>query len=396
VEQPDLKPFAGFHSDDTHDLLERLRAERPATPLTLPDGRVSWLLTRYEDVRQALADPRLVKDGLTAPLGFRPRLTPDMADVMSRMLLSVDPPDHTRLRRLIQPVFTGRRIEALTASITDIAGRLVDDLARPGEHDFLAEFAFPLPIQVISELIGVPREDHDTFVNWADIVIAGPFRAAELPAATTELIAYLRDLVAARRDRPATDMTSMLVAAQDDEDDLTENEVVATLVLLLLAGYDTTANLLGNGVHLLLDQRDRWDLLRADRDLLPAAIEEMLRFESPVQLATHRVAAEDVEYAGRTIPAGTVVLLSLLSANRDERRFGSGMSFEPSRLEKSHVAFGHGIHHCLGAPLARLEARVAFTTLFDRLPHLRLADGFQPRWRPVALMHGLEELPVVA
>ncbi|MEU8256620.1 cytochrome P450 [Micromonospora inaquosa] len=364
------------------------------TPLRLPDGRTGWLLTRHDDVRRALADPRLVKDGLLSPLGFRPQLPPDIYAASAQNMLTVDPPDHTRLRRLVQGAFTARRIARLTPAITAIADQLIDELDTPGPHDLVSKFAFPLPITVISELLGVPAGDRDSFMESASIIAAGAHRSRELPGAMIGMIGYIRDLVAAKRRHPGADLISALISERDSGDQLTEDELVSTVYLLLLAGYDTTANLIGNGAWLLLDDPTRWSAVRADPDQMSQVVEEVLRYESPVQLGTHRMTTEDVTYGGQTIPAGSTVLLSILAAHRDPGQYTEPEAFDAARERRPHLAFGHGIHHCLGAPLARLEAQIAFTRLVSRLPELRLVEGFAPRWRASALMHGLDELLV--
>ncbi|GIG00168.1 cytochrome P450 [Catellatospora citrea] len=377
-----------------HSELADYRQRRPVAPLRLPDGRTGWLLTRHDDVRRALADPRLVKDGLLSPLGFRPQLPPDIYAATAQNMLAVDPPNHTRLRRLVQGAFSARRIGRLTPAVTTIADRLIDELDTPGTHDLLAEFAFPLPITVISELLGVPAGDRGIFMGSASIIVSGPNRGRELPGAMIAMIDYIRGLVSSKRRQPGDDLVSALISERDGGDRLTEDELVSTVYLLLLAGYDTTANLIGNGALLLLDDRTRWSGVRADPDRLPQVVEEVLRYESPVQLGTHRVATEDVEYGDQVIPAGSTVLLSILAAHRDAGQYTAPEAFDPARERNPHLAFGHGIHHCLGAPLARMEARIAFSRLVARLPELRLAEGFAPRWRRSALMHGLEELLV--
>jgi len=396
VDDLSQQPFVGFFLDDPHEVLRRIRVEQPVAPLPLPDGRTGWLVTRYDDVRRALADPRLSKGGLISPLGLRPPMPPDVWSASERHLLASDPPDHTRLRRLVQAAFTTHRVEAMSGAIGGIVDRLLDGLATPGQHDLVREVAFPLPIAVICELLGVPAADRATFREWADVIVAGAARIAEAPAARVALLAYLREQLTAKRADPGPDLLSALVAASEDGDRLSEDELTSTALVLLIAGYDTTANLIGDGAYRLLVERDRWEALRREPHLLAPAIDEMLRYDSPVQLATHRTATEDVTIGGRTIPGGSTVLLSLLSANRDAARFTGPDVFDPHRPGNSHLGFGHGIHYCLGAPLARLEARVVFAALLARYPDMRLVDGFVPRWRPSTLMHALESLPVIA
>jgi cytochrome P450 len=388
------EPFGGFFGEDVYDVLSLFREQHPVATLTLLDGRTGWLISRHDDVRRALTDPRLAKDGLLSPVGYRPVVPPDIDEATRHHMLVVNPPDHTRLRRALQPAFTPRAMDALAPAVRAITDRLLTEFTRPGTHDLMAEVAFPLPIAVIAELLGVPAEDRNAFARWSHIMVDGAARRDELPAAQAGLVAYIRRLVAAKRECPAADLISML-AADGDEQRLADNELFSTVYLLLLAGHDTTAALIGNGAYRMLEDRGRWEMLRSRPQLLPAAIEEMLRYDSPVQLSTHRVAIEDVTYGDQRIPAGATVLISLLSANRDGRRFPDADRFDMTRHGVSHLAFGHGIHHCLGAPLARLEARIVFEALLARCPDLALAGHFTPRWRPSILMHGLAELPVV-
>ncbi|GIF26702.1 cytochrome P450 [Actinoplanes tereljensis] len=389
-----FRPFTGFYEGDVHDVLSSFREQQPVAPLTLLDGRIGWLLTRHDDVRQALVDRRLVKDGLLSPVGYQPAVASDVDEATRHHMLVVNPPEHGRLRRAVQPAFTPGAMKALAPAIQSITDRLVDRFLAPGKHDVLAELAFPIPIAVIAEMLGVPESDRETFAEWSHVMVAGAARREELPEAQANLVAYIRTLLEAKRRQPGADLVSMLAGAGREEDGLTENEIVSTVYLLLLAGHDTTAGLIGNGLYRMLEDRARWNLLLTRPELLPAAIEELLRYDSPVQLTTHRVVAQDVTYGGQVIPAGSTVLISILSANRDRRRHAEPNTVDLSRQDLSHLAFGHGIHHCLGAPLARLEARTVFASLLTRCPGLELADGFVPRWRPSVLMHGLVELPV--
>jgi cytochrome P450 len=317
-------------------------------------------------------------------------------------MLAVDPPDHTRLRRLVSSAFTARRIEALRPRIEQIATELLDAVEGRPEVDLIDAFAFPLPIQVICELLGVPAEDRDDFREWSNAVVAGSQAGPKLAPAIQAMVEYIRALLDERRRSPGDDLLSGLIQVRDAQDRLTEEELSSMVFLLLVAGHETTVNLIGNGTYLLL--RDRadgggtaWEELRADRSLLPSAIEEFLRYEGPVETATFRIATEDVELGGVTIPAGDPVVVSLLSANRDADQFPDADLLRLDRVQSpSHLAFGHGIHYCLGAPLARLEAQIAFTALLDRHPGLRLAvPAEELRWRPGLLLRGLEELPVL-
>jgi cytochrome P450 len=390
----DANLLAAMSSADPYPALQSLRDGNPVPEVELPNGSRTWLVTRYEDARQALCDPRLSKvmnrgappTSAGSPLGFH--------------MLNTDPPDHTRLRRLVSAGFTARRVDRLEPRIATIAAELLDDMAGRDEVDLIDAYAFPLPIQVICELLGVPVADRDSFRSWSNTLVAAglavdPSRAGEMREAVMQLVAYIVNLLADKRSSPGDDLLSALVDVRDDSERLSEAELVSMVFLMLVAGHETTVNLIGNGVHLLLTHPDQLDRLRADRSLLPSAVEEFLRFSSPVQTSTYRITTEPVEYAGVEIPAGAPVLISLMSANRDEKVFTDADRMDVARREAGHIAFGHGIHFCLGAALARLEGRIAIGALLDRFPDLRLgvpAEDLQ--WRPGILIRGLDKLPV--
>ncbi|MEV4346328.1 cytochrome P450 [Actinoplanes sp. NPDC049596] len=372
-----------FHADP-HPFYAALRRTDPVHLVTLPNGSRAWLVTRYEDAKRALSDPRLSKQYPVVGL-----------PAVSRHMLSADPPDHTRLRRLVSAAFTARRVEALRPRIEEITAGLLDDVARSGrdEIDLIDAFAFPLPIQVICELLGVPGEDRDDFRTWTNIIVAGPQPGVDHRGAVMALIAYIRELLVKRRRQSGDDLLAALLEVRDDQDRLTEDELTSMVFLLLIAGHETTVNLIGNGAWLLLSRPERWERLVAGPSLLPAAIEEMLRFEAPVETATFRIAVTDLTIGGRPVAAGDQVVVGLLAANRDDR-FDAPDEMRLDRENNPHLAFGHGIHYCLGAPLARLEGMVAFTRLAERFPGLRLAPDVQPEWRPGLLLRGLQRLPV--
>jgi cytochrome P450 len=382
---------------DPHPLYERLRAEQPVHRAQLPAGGTGWLVTRYDDVRRALTDSRLAKGRLASPTGYITGLPDDVRAGLTQHMLTADPPDHTRLRRLVAAAFTARRIEALRPRVQEITDELLDAMAGRDRVDLIDEFAFPLPLQVICELLGVPMSDRTSFRAWSNIIVAGSRARDEMPGAMVSMLGYLRELVTYKRGRPADDLLSALIAVSDEGDRLTPAELTSTMFLLLVAGHETTVNLIGNGTYLLLTHPEQFARLRADPALLPTAIEEFLRYESPVHLATFRVAVAELEIGGQVIAPGEPVLVSLLSANRDQERFADPARFDIGRPDGSHVAFGHGIHFCLGAPLARLEGQVAVASLVRRFPNLRLADPDEPvEWRAGALMHGLAALSVRA
>jgi cytochrome P450 len=370
------------------------RQSSPVRRMRLPNGIDAWLITRYEDARRALTDPRLSK---ARPVGqaTSTAMLPAIGAAVSHHMLSADPPDHTRLRRLVSGAFTARRIEALRPRIEEITDGLLDAMSGHERVDLIDAFAFPLPIQVICELLGVPAADRDSFRAWSNTIVSGSQARERLPSAMQALVTYIRALIAERRGDSGDDLLTDLINVRDQQDRLSEDELTSMVFLLLIAGHETTVNLIGNGVFLLLSRRERWERLRADPALLPSAIEEFLRFEGPVETATFRVATEDLEIGGRTISAGEPVLVVLLSANHDDERFPAADDLLLDRAQNPHLAFGHGIHYCLGAPLARLEAQIAFRKLLARYPGLRLAVPEEAlTWRPGVLLRGLESLPV--
>jgi cytochrome P450 len=385
---------------DPHALYARLRAENPVARARTPVGLPVWLVTRYDDARQALNDPRLAKDATSfARVLDRQPVPPEgrtvFAQELSQHMLSSDPPDHTRLRKLVSRAFTMRAIAGMRPRIEAIAAGLADQMAAgPPEVDLLDAFAFPLPMSVICDLLGVPEAERTTFRTWSNTLLSSEGAAAERTAAGAAMAQYLSALVAEKRARPADDMLSAIVAASEDADRLSADETVSMAFLLLVAGHETTVNLIGNGILALLRHPDRLAELRADPDLIPRAVEEFLRFEGPVNLATFRHTTASVEIGGVTIPPGEVVLVALASADRDPDHYPAADDLDLHR-DSGHLAFGFGLHHCLGAPLARLEGDVAFRTLLARFPHLALAvEPEELRWRSSILMRGLTRLPV--
>jgi cytochrome P450 len=381
-----------------HGYFARMREEGPVTQVVLPYGERAWLVTRYAEVRAALADPRLHKDWagkLTEP-GWVPD---EVTGYLNMHMLNADPPDHARLRKLVSKGFTARRVAGLRPRVEAITASLLDPLGprlAAGEAvDLIEAFAFPLPVTVICELLGVPTRDQAEFRQWSDAVVSSGGEPGSFRAAATAMYHYFTRLVAAKRAQPADDLVSALVEARDSGDSLDDRELIAMLFLLLVAGHETTSNLIASGTLALLTNPAELDRLRADRSLLPGAVEELLRYVNPLNHATDRFTLEPVEIGGVTIPAREWVLCVTSSANRDPERFGDPDRLDVGRDAGGHVAFGHGIHFCLGAPLARLEGEVAFGALLSRFPGLSLAaDPSSLRWRPSSLIHGLEALPV--
>jgi cytochrome P450 len=310
-------------------------------------------------------------------------------------MLNSDPPDHERLRRLVNKAFTARRVERLRPRITAITAELLDEMSTQRDVDLLAAFAFPLPITVICELLGIPVADRDDFRKWSATIISNTVSAEIFQADATAMVHYFMALLAAKRQEPADDLLSALISARDEGDRLDENELMSMMFLLLVAGHETTVNLIASGTLALLLNPGELGRLRGDPSLLGGTVEELLRYVNPVNHATYRFTAEPVEIGGTHIEAGEPVIIALSSADRDPSRFANPDRLDIGRDSSGHLAFGYGIHYCLGAPLARLEAEIAFGALLDRFGSMRLAVPAESlRWRPSTLIHGLEALPV--
>ncbi|WP_431954498.1 cytochrome P450 family protein [Nocardia lijiangensis] len=383
---------------------ERLRAEGPVHQIQLRTGVRAWLIVDYDAAREALRNPTIRKDPHTdAGAGAR-RESAGNSGVgavnarLSHHVLNMDPPQHPRLRKLVTPAFAPARIEALTPRITAITDELLDGLAKAdGPVDLMAEFAFPLPITVICEMLGVPIADRAQFKEWSavvsDITLADP---VQMRSATDAIVAYFEELLARRRaEGPGADLLSDLLTASDADDRLTDDEIISMAFLILIAGHETTVNLIGNTMLTLLADPAKYAELRQDLDGVPALVEEMLRFEGPVNMATLRYTTVPTVIGETEVPAGELVLVALGSANHDEKHFTAPEIFDADRNPNGHIAFGHGIHFCLGAGLARLEARIAISRLLDRYPDLRLAVGADDiLWRESVLFRGVQDLPV--
>ena len=309
-------------------------------------------------------------------------------------MLNTDPPDHTRLRALVNTAFTTRRVEQLRGRVEQAAGELLDAMAVHDEVDLLPAYAFPLPTAVICWLLGVPDHDKERFRDVA-ITMTSAAQHEQMAAAAMGMADYLSRLVESKRENPADDLLSALVHPAGEADRLTGPELRSMAFLLLVAGHETTVNLIGNGVAMLLRNPGQLAALRADPSLMPGAVEEFLRHEGPLNIATYRYTTQPLELGGVRIPAGEFVMVSLASANRDGTRFADADRVDITRNPVGHLAFGHGIHYCIGAPLARMEGEIAIGRLLERFPDLALArDPGQLRWRPSTLMRGLEELPI--
>ena len=389
------------YTQDAHLFAELLRAGGPVRPVRLPPrGLQCYLVTGFAEARALLADPRLRKNSQGIRELFEAKLPPDapqnsVGQDLNWHMLNSDPPDHTRLRKLVNKAFTSRTVARLRPRVEEITAGLLDALAGQERADLVPSFAAPLPITVICELLGVREEDRTEFSDWSRTLLTAAVRPEDAQNAAQNMFGYLTGLIAQKRAEPAEDLLSDLVHASDDGDSLSEPELVSMAFLLLVAGHETTVNLIANGVLALLREPEQLALLRAQPELLPGAVEEFLRFDGPIHLATLRFTAEPVEVGGVTIPAGEFVLVSLLGANRDAERFPEPDRLDITRAAGGHLAFGHGIHYCVGAPLARLEAEIALGGLLARFPDLALdAKPDELVYRRSSLVHGLEALPV--
>jgi cytochrome P450 len=392
----------GAHDqEDPFPVMASLREQGAIHRVKLADGHAAWLVVGYDEARGLLNDPRLSKD-MHAALARDADIVAEglPGPALARHMLNVDPPDHTRLRRLVSGAFTPRRVQSMEPRIAAIVDALLDGIAaRDRDHpvDLVASFAFPMPFTVICELLGIAAGDREAFGTELRALVDAPERTRAIAAAAA-VIDMLDDLVARKRHAPGDDLVTALIAARDGDERLSEQELRSTMFQLVVAGHDTTTNLIGNGVVALHRHPDQLATLRAHPDGIVAAVEELLRFDPPAHHATFRYAVDDVEIAGTTIPAGSQVLVGLAAANRDPTRFNDPHVLDLTRADQRHLAFGHGIHHCLGAGLARLEARIALASLLRRFPGMRIAVPFDElRWShgDGVVLRGLAELPVI-
>ena len=368
------------------------RAMRESAPVQRDPGSGMWSVFGYDDVQHVLSAYEEFSSEL---------MQSDPADrshPLAASIISTDPPRHRQLRTLVTQAFTPRTVAALEPRITAIVQELVDAVRPAGRMDVIADLAYPLPVIVIAELLGIPPADRDRFKRWSDAIVTGadntPGAGANgAPTLLQEMIGYFLGMLAQRRREPQDDLISHLLAAQIDGTHLTQEEVLGFCALLLVAGNETTTNLLGNAILCFDEHPDVAEQLRAAPDLLPAAIEEVLRYRSPVQ-TMFRIARRPVTLGGQTIPAGAHVLAWIGSANRDEAQFPEADRFDISRAPNRHIAFGQGIHYCLGAPLARLEARIALTILLERLGDIRRVREVPLEVVPSTVVYGVKHLPV--
>ena len=403
---PPAERLAEDFMQQPFELYARLRAEGPAREVVMPHGAKVWIVTRYDDVRALLTDPRLSKNGWrmnemfsrhsVVPVADEEPDGPGFDDDLAAHMLNSDPPRHTRLRTLVSKAFTAGRMADLRPRIEQVTRELLDAMPADREVDLISFFAMQLPVTIIFDLLGVPLEDRDKFGRWATRLVGAGHDPDEVAEASRQLIDYANELIAAKRSSPDEALVSALVRVTDEGDRLTQSELVAMIFLLVIPGSETPMNQLGNAVYHLLTNPAELAKLRADVSLMPAAVDELMRFDGAIGMASFRFTVADVPLGDVVIPAGEIVVLSLGSANRDGSRFADPDRLDLNRRPRGELGFGHGIHYCIGAPLARLTLEVALSGLLTRYPALRLAvDPGQVRWKSSTLVRGPVALPVL-
>lgn len=395
--------WAPGRRSDPYAYYAHLRRHSPVIRARIPTRGTGWVVTRYRDVLQILKDPRFSADprhSITPPLfGFGGRFAPRLIKLVGDSMICVDDPAHGRLRKLVSKAFTPRSIDEMEGWVHEIVGTMLDDAARKGSIDLVSDFALPLPLKVISEMLGIPEGQrlsfHHQIVRLIEVNDQPIKRAIRWAPAMPRLVRFFEDLIDLKRREPDDRLITRLIAAEDAGDHLSRDELVAMIFLLLFAGHETSVNLIGNGLLALIDHPDQMALLRDRPDLMDKAVEELLRYTSPVEYGTMRFAKEDVTIADVTIRKGEMVMALGASANRDETAFADADRLDVTRTDNRHLALGLGLHYCLGASLGRLETRIALNALLQRFPDLRLAVPREAiRWRQSSGLRGVVALPI--
>lgn len=384
--------FTEGFTQNPYPVYSKLREADPLHYVRFPDGQRGWLVTGFEDGAAVLKDGRFIKDYSKLYGGSMEGMS-----VFTQNMLFSDPPDHKRLRGLAQKAFTPKMISGMRGRIQEITDELLDGLERKSSVNLIDEFAFPLPIIVICEILGVPSEDRDKFRLWSNSLIEGTSgeTGVSVYQHMNQFIQYLGQWFQKVRENPDDSLISKLIETEEEGDRLSEKELYGLVSLLIIAGHETTVNLIGNTVLALLSNPEQQELLREQPDLMPQTIEESLRFNGPVEFSTSRWASEDMEFRGKQIHRGDVMVVSLNAANHDPEKFDEPDRFDIQREKSPHLAFGQGIHFCLGAPLARLEGEIAITSLLARFDELKLGvDESELVWRPGMIVRGVKEIPI--
>ncbi|MCJ7842273.1 cytochrome P450 [Lederbergia sp. NSJ-179] len=378
---------------DPYPAYAQLREDEPVARVLLPDGQYAWIITRYEDALEGLKSQKFIKD-------FRKlnNNSEDHESIFSENMLFADMPDHRRLRRLVSTAFTPHMIAGMRDRIQEITDELLEETAGQDKMNLIDEFAFPLPIIVICEMLGIPAEDRDKFRIWSNSMIegSGGKYSENLEQHMIDFTQYLQQRFAAVRKNPENDLISKLIIAEEQGDQLTEKELYGVVSLLIIAGHETTVNFIGNSIMALLENPDQLEMLKKEPELIKTAIEETLRYNDPVEFSTSRWVGEDMEFKGQSMKKGELVIVVLNSANHDPDQFTDPDTLDITREKNKHLAFGKGIHACLGAPLARLEGEIAITSFFKRYPNARMnADPNDLEWRAGMIVRGVRELPLL-
>lgn len=404
MEAPALDRFPDDFMQRPYEILEKYRKAGRVHHVVFPHGADVWLVTRYDDVRRLLSDPKVSKDGRrmnelfakhtgTYVEGEKPDVGFD--DELSYHMLNSDPPDHTRLRSLVSKSFTLRRMEGFRKRIHQLVEEMLDTIADKKEVDLIAEYAQPMPINIICDVLGIPFDDREMFARWAIQLVGAGQPPEVVEAASRSVYEYGKQVIAEKRKNPGDDMMSVW-AEGSGEDHLTDTELIAMIFLFTVAGHITSQHTLGNGVLNLLQNPAELDKLRADPSIIPSAIDELMRYDGAVGVATFRFTAEEVTIGDVTIPPDEIMALSILSAHRDEERWGpDANTLNVSRRPNGVLGFGHGIHFCIGQPLAKIQTEVGLSRLLERFPHLRLtADPATLTWESSTLLRGVQTVPV--
>lgn len=386
--------FTKAFTPNPYPAYAQLREEEPVAHVRLPDGQYAWIVTRYEDALDALKNQKFIKDFTK----LTDDIDADESSVFSTNMLFADMPEHKRLRGLISKAFTPRMIENLRDRIQEITDELLDQTTGQKNMNLIDDFAFPLPIIVICEMLGIPTEDRDKFRIWSNSMIEGANGeyAQDIQRHMNDFVQYLSKRFAELRENPEDDLISKLITSEEKEDKLTEKELYGIVSLLIIAGHETTVNFIGNSIMALLNNPDQLSLLQRQPELIKPAIEETLRYNDPVEFSTSRWAGEDLEFKGQSIRKGDLVIVILNSANHDPEQFEDPEILDITREKSKHLAFGKGIHACLGVPLARLEGEIAISSFFKRYPNAQL--NIEPdalEWREGMIVRGVKELPIL-